>query len=80
LAKVAPANDSQELYARYRQWLPFAYRCELARSVVGRDLDYQPMCGTFNRAAVQDNVRASGRGIAGNPIRNQAGMQDGYYT
>ena len=43
LAKLTTTEDLQEVYARYRQWLPFAYRCELATSVVSRDLDYQPM-------------------------------------
>jgi len=42
LARLVPASESQEPYTRYRQWLPFAYRCERATSVVGRDLDYQP--------------------------------------
>jgi hypothetical protein len=43
LARLAPAQESQEIYMRYRQWLPFAYRCERATSAVSRDLDYQPM-------------------------------------
>jgi hypothetical protein len=43
LAKLAPARESKDAYTRYRQWLPFAYRCERATSVVSRDLDYQPM-------------------------------------
>src|SRR5580658_5474462 len=42
LARLTPANDSQEAYTRYRQWLPFAYRCGRALSAVSRDLDYQP--------------------------------------
>lgn len=43
LARLPPASESQGAYMRYRQWLPFAYRCERAISVVSRDLDYQPM-------------------------------------
>jgi hypothetical protein len=43
LARLAPALESQEAYMRYRQWLPFGYRCEQATYVVSRDLDYQPM-------------------------------------
>ena len=42
LARLTPANDAQEAYTRYRQWLPFAYRCGRALSAVSRDLDYQP--------------------------------------
>jgi hypothetical protein len=43
LARLAPQSEPREAYARYRQWLPFAYRCEQITSVVGRDLDYQPL-------------------------------------
>jgi len=43
LAGRAGIHDSQEAYARYRLWLPFAYRCQCATSAVSRDLDYQPM-------------------------------------
>jgi hypothetical protein len=43
LAGLAPTHESREAYTRYLQWLPFAYRCERATSVVSRDLDYQPM-------------------------------------
>jgi hypothetical protein len=42
LARLTLANDSQGAYTRYREWLPFAYRCERALSAVSRDLDYQP--------------------------------------
>jgi hypothetical protein len=81
LAKLAPANDSQEVYTRYRQWLPFAYRCERAQSAVSRDLDYQPMLGRFNRATpVQEKARADVQDVADDPIRSQAGIQNGYYT
>jgi hypothetical protein len=45
LARLPPANESQDAYTRYRQWLPFAYRCEQATSAVSRDLDYQPTPG-----------------------------------
>ena len=40
------AQESAEVYGRYRQWLPFAYRCDRASSVVIQDLDYQPMLPT----------------------------------
>jgi hypothetical protein len=43
LARLACGTDAREAYARYRQWLPFAYRCEQATSVVSQDLDYQPL-------------------------------------
>jgi hypothetical protein len=43
LSRVPPAHEAQEAYTRYREWLPFAYRCERARLAVSRDLDYQPM-------------------------------------
>ena len=46
LAKLAAAGDSQEVYARYRQWLPFAHRAAQATLVVSLDLDYQPMLRT----------------------------------
>jgi hypothetical protein len=46
LAGLGPAHESQEAYVRYRQWLPFAYRCERATSVVSLDLDYQPRLRT----------------------------------
>jgi len=46
LAKLAATDDSQELYARYRQWLPFAHRCAQVTLVVSLDLDYQPMLRT----------------------------------
>jgi hypothetical protein len=46
LAKLAATDDSQEVYARYRQWLPFAYRSAQATLVVSLDLDYQPMLRT----------------------------------
>ena len=42
LAGLSPTHEYQEAYTRYRQWLPFAYRCERANSVVSQDLDYQP--------------------------------------
>ncbi len=81
LAKLAPGNDSQEVYTRYRQWLPFAYRCERAKSAVSQDLDYQPMLGRSNRdAPVQEKVRTDHQRLADDPIRSQAGIQSGYYT
>lgn len=43
LAKLTATDDSQEIYARYRQWLPFAYRAAQATMAVSLDLDYQPM-------------------------------------
>jgi hypothetical protein len=81
MAKLAPANDSQEVYIRYQQWLPFAYRCERAVLAVSRDLDYQPMLDRFHWAApVQENVRAARQDAADDPIPSQAGIQNGYYT
>jgi hypothetical protein len=81
LAKLAPANDSQEVYTRYRQWLPFAYRCERARSEVSRDLDYQPTLERFNWAVpVQENADAKRQDVAVIPLRSQAGIQHGHYT
>ena len=41
LASPAPVREPREAYTRYRQWLPFAYRCERAISAVSRDLDYR---------------------------------------
>ena len=46
VAKVTVPEDSQEPYARYRQWLPFAHRCAQAELAVSLDLDYQPMLRT----------------------------------
>jgi hypothetical protein len=46
LAKLTATDDSQEIYARYRQWLPFAHRAAQATLVVSLDLDYQPMLRT----------------------------------
>jgi hypothetical protein len=46
LAKLAATDDSQEVYARYRQWLPFAQRSAQATLAVSLDLDYQPMLRT----------------------------------
>jgi hypothetical protein len=43
LAKHTGADDSHEIYARYRQWLPFAHRAAQATLAVSLDLDYQPM-------------------------------------
>jgi hypothetical protein len=43
---ATPAQESTEVYLQYQQWLPFAYCCERATSVVIRDLDYQPMLGS----------------------------------
>jgi hypothetical protein len=43
LAKLTVMDDSQEIYARYRQWLPFAHRAARATLAVSLDLDYQPM-------------------------------------
>jgi hypothetical protein len=43
LARLAPAREAQEAYMRYRQWLPFAYRCDRATSAVSQDLDSQPL-------------------------------------
>ena len=81
LAKLAPANDSQEVYTRYRQWLPFAARCDWAVLAVSRDLDYQPMLDRFRRAApAQEKARAARQDAADNPIPSQAGIQNGYYT
>jgi hypothetical protein len=42
LANLAVTNDPQEVYARYRQWLPFAQRAAQATLAVSLDLDYQP--------------------------------------
>jgi hypothetical protein len=46
LAKLGATVDSQEVYSRYRQWLPFAHRAAQATLVVSLDLDYQPMLRT----------------------------------
>jgi hypothetical protein len=46
LAKLAATDDSLEIYARYRQWLPFAHRAAQATVAVSLDLDYQPMLRT----------------------------------
>jgi hypothetical protein len=43
LAKLTVTDDPQEIYARYRQWLPFAHRAAQATLAVSLDLDYQPM-------------------------------------
>jgi hypothetical protein len=43
LAHLTVTVDSQEIYARYRQWLPFAHRAAQATLAVSLDLDYQPM-------------------------------------
>jgi hypothetical protein len=43
LTKLAEIDDLPEAYARYRQWLPFAYRCRQTTRMVSRDLDYQPL-------------------------------------
>ena len=43
LAKLTATEDSREIYARYRQWLPFAHRAVQATLAVSLDLDYQPM-------------------------------------
>jgi hypothetical protein len=81
MAKLAPANDSQEVYARYLQWLPFAYRCERAKLAVSRDLDYQPMLDRFHWVApAQEKGRADRHDVADTPIRTQAGIKDGYFT
>jgi hypothetical protein len=45
-AKLPATNDSQEVYARYEQWLPFAQRSVQVVLVVSLDLDYQPMLRT----------------------------------
>jgi len=42
LSGATCAQEFTEAYARYRQWLSFAYRCERATAAVIRDLDYQP--------------------------------------
>jgi hypothetical protein len=46
LAKLAVPDDTHEIYARYRQWLPFAHRAAQATLAVSLDLDYQPMLRT----------------------------------
>jgi hypothetical protein len=46
LAQLSATNDPQELYVRYRQWLPFAQRAAQATLAVSLDLDYQPMLRT----------------------------------
>jgi hypothetical protein len=46
LSKLAATEDSQEVYARYRQWLPFVHRAAQATLTVSLDLDYQPMLRT----------------------------------
>jgi hypothetical protein len=81
LAKLPPANDSLEVYTRYRQWLPFAHRCEQARLAVSRDLDYQPTLRRFNGAApVQESGRAECHAVAADHVQHQAGEQYGNYT
>ena len=51
LARLTTSADSQEVYARYRQWLPFAHRAAQATLSVSLDLDYQPMLRTNLRDA-----------------------------
>jgi hypothetical protein len=81
LAKLPPANDSLEVYTRYRQWLPFAHRCEQARLAVSRDLDYQPARERFNGAApVQERAHADPQAVTADHIQHQAGNQHGNYT
>jgi hypothetical protein len=81
MAKLAPANDSHEVYTRYRQWLPFAYRCERATLAVSRDLDYKPMLDRFHwTAPVQEKGRTDRQDADDSPILSQAGIQNGYYT
>src|SRR6202034_4081361 len=46
LAKLGATIDSEEVYTRYRQWLPFAQRAAQATLAVSLDLDYQPMLRT----------------------------------
>jgi hypothetical protein len=43
LARLDDNGDTREIYERYRQWLPFAYRAEQVTAAVSRDLDYQPL-------------------------------------
>jgi hypothetical protein len=43
LTRLVPARDAEEAYTRYKQWLPFAYRCERATSAVSQDLAYLPL-------------------------------------
>jgi hypothetical protein len=43
LTGATSAEEPAAVYARYRQWLSFAYRCQRATSQVVMDLDYQPM-------------------------------------
>ncbi len=45
LSQIRTSYDLHEVYARYRQWLPFAYRAEQATLAVSHDLDYQPLPG-----------------------------------
>lgn len=60
LARLAPTDDLEDLYSRYRQWLPFAYRAEQVTSAVSRDLDYQPLgsAGELWQTRPEDNPRA----------------------
>lgn len=43
LVKKAPLTDLNEAYARYVDWLPFAYRAQQFTTAVAHDLDYQPL-------------------------------------
>ncbi|GAA3863057.1 hypothetical protein GCM10022381_03900 [Leifsonia kafniensis] len=43
LAGTTPLHDLDDAYARYVQWLPFAYRSQQITTAVSRDLDYQPI-------------------------------------
>ncbi|KRA23018.1 hypothetical protein ASD65_00215 [Microbacterium sp. Root61] len=43
LVQEAPFVDLEEAYARYLQWLPFAYHARQFTIAVSKDLDYQPV-------------------------------------
>lgn len=54
LTGTEPLTDPVESYARYVQWLPFAYHAQQFSAAVSRDLDYQPVY-----AAAEDQAPAA---------------------
>ncbi|WP_393101039.1 ion channel [Streptomyces sp. LN325] len=43
VARLEDATDPRDSYARYREWLPFAYQAQQITEAVSRDLDHQPL-------------------------------------
>lgn len=58
VARLDSTPDPRDAYARYREWLPFAYRAHWITEAVSRDLDYRPLLSRYEEDALAARKRS----------------------